>query len=523
VKRERAIFVGIPAAAALLCIWRYEDFGITWDENVQRQYGDMVLNYFSSGFQDTRCNEFLNLYFYGGIVELLSACCYETFGTAVYPTRHLVTGIIAAVTVPAVMLYGRRMGRSLWLPVFCGLALLGLPRFLGHACNNSKDIPLAAMFAVAMFAIAWLLSQDRMSWKAVALAAIPVGLTLAVRVGGVLVLAYACAGVVLRIAQRWPARPDLKGALGRMALFIGMAWLLMLAFWPWAQQNPILHPVKAFQEATAFSHAKQVLFAGEILSSKALPRSYLAHYLAITIPVPLLVLGIVGVLIMVRRQLRTPRSPAALHMALAQLWFFFPIAYFAVTRPNVYDGMRHFLFILPAFAICAGYGAEAVRRGLWRIFANSATARHCAAMGLLLMLLWPWGQIIALHPYQSSYFNGAVGGTAGAMGRYDVDYWASSYKEAAEWLNARQQKQSWPLEVLVGGNRNALVCCAEYLDPGIIVTPLNQTGAPGEINALYQVYVGMARFGMLGNYPQSPIVHTIGREGAIFAVIRERE
>lgn len=522
-KRERAILVGIPAAAALLCIWRYADFGITWDESVQRQYGDMVLDYFASGFQDTRCNEFLNLHFYGGIVELLSACCYEAFGSAVYPTRHLVTGLIAVATVPAVMLYSRRLGRSLWLPLFCALALLGLPRLVGHACNNSKDMPLAAMFALAMFAIGWLLTRERMTWQQVALAAIPVGLVLAVRVGGILVLAYACAGLVLRTAQRWPTRPDLKGALGRIALFLGIAWLLMLAFWPWAQQNPILHPLNAFQEATAFSHTKQVLFAGELWSSKELPRSYLAHYLAITIPEPLLVLGIVGLLMMLRRQLRSPRSPAALHMGLAQLWFFFPIAYFAINRPNVYDGMRHFLFILPAFAIFAGYGAETVRRGLQRACANSATAQHCATAGLLLMLLWPWGQIIALHPYQSSYFNGFVGGVRGAMGRYDIDYWASSYKEAAEWLNARQKKQSWPLEVLVGGNRNAMVCCAEYLDPMIKVTPLNQSGAPGEINSLYQFYVGMARFGMIGNYPDSPIVHSIGREGAIFAVIRERE
>ncbi|MFT5129561.1 MAG: 4-amino-4-deoxy-L-arabinose transferase-like glycosyltransferase, partial [Rhodothermales bacterium] len=270
-KRERAIFVGIPAAAALLCLCCYGDFGITWDENVQRQYGDMVLNYFASGFQDTRCNSFLNLYFYGGIVELIAACCYETLGSDVFATRHLVTGLIAVTTVPAVMLYGRRLGRSLWLPVFCAFALLGLPRFVGHACNNSKDIPLAAMFAIAMFAIARLLSQERMSWKAVTLTAIPVGLALAVRVGGVLVLAYACAGVALRIAQRWPQKPDLKAAAGRVALFIGIAWLLMLAFWPWAQQNPVLHPQKAFREATAFSHAKQVLFAGEQLSSKELP------------------------------------------------------------------------------------------------------------------------------------------------------------------------------------------------------------------------------------------------------------
>ena len=34
------------------------------------------------------------------------------------------------------------------------------------------------------------------------------------------------------------------------------------------------------------------------------------------------------------------------------------LALFAVFRPNVYDGVRHFLFILPALAVLAAFGAS---------------------------------------------------------------------------------------------------------------------------------------------------------------------
>ena len=42
------------------------------------------------------------------------------------------------------------------------------------------------------------------------------------------------------------------------------------------------------------------------------------------------------------------------------MWFFLPLLLFVVRRPTVYDGLRHFLFILPALALLAALGATAV-------------------------------------------------------------------------------------------------------------------------------------------------------------------
>lgn len=39
-----------------------------------------------------------------------------------------------------------------------------------------------------------------------------------------------------------------------------------------------------------------------------------------------------------------------------------------------------------------------------------------------------------LHPYQYIYFNEIVGGLKGASGKFEMDYWGATYKEATQWF-----------------------------------------------------------------------------------------
>ena len=60
-----------------------------------------------------------------------------------------------------------------------------------------------------------------------------------------------------------------------------------------------------------------------------------------------------------------------------------------------------------------------------------------------IVLIWLIYPIIAYHPYQLSYFNELVGGIRGALGKYDMDYWAVSQKQAVEWVNANAPKDAY--------------------------------------------------------------------------------
>ena len=43
---------------------------------------------------------------------------------------------------------------------------------------------------------------------------------------------------------------------------------------------------------------------------------------------------------------------------------------------------------------------------------------------------------LRLHPYEYIYYNRLVGGVQGAFRRFELDYWGTSYREAAAYLDA---------------------------------------------------------------------------------------
>ena len=93
-----------------------------------------------------------------------------------------------------------------------------------------------------------------------------------------------------------------------------------------------------------------------------------------------------------------------------------PLSAALVTRPVLYDGQRHFLFILPPLAAGAGCALHAFLRPPVRVrAAGAAVWLGCAP--------WVAVQIVRLHPYEYVYFNASIGGLRGAVGRYETDYW----------------------------------------------------------------------------------------------------
>src|SRR3954468_19175850 len=58
--------LGLLLSAGVLIVLTFSNYGIIWDEEVQRQYGMLLLNYYASGLTDLSAFSFDNLYLYGG-------------------------------------------------------------------------------------------------------------------------------------------------------------------------------------------------------------------------------------------------------------------------------------------------------------------------------------------------------------------------------------------------------------------------------------------------------------------------
>ena len=139
--------------------------------------------------------------------------------------------------------------------------------------------------------------------------------------------------------------------LAKCVLIFSAAWAIMVLPWPWAHEAPLMHPIEAMRVAASFTSSYTVLFEGAGLSSDALPRRYLVQFLLITTPPAVLLLALLGVVSGFQRWRSKPL--ASYPFALTLLWFLVPIGVFTILRPNVYDGIRHFLFVLPPICCVA--------------------------------------------------------------------------------------------------------------------------------------------------------------------------
>ena len=294
-----------------------------------------------------------------------------------------------------------------------------------------------------------------------------------------------------------------------------MAWLVMVLPWPWAHENPLHNPLQAIRMASKFHLVVPVLFEGQVVSSDQLPRYYLLKYLLMTTPPTVMLLAVTGLIGGSVQAARRPNRPRSLVLAILAAWLLMPLALFAILRPNAYDGMRHFLFIVPAIAIWAAIGAA----WLWQLLPGAMT-RTALLVCLAGALVIQAATIVRLHPYQMTYFNALAGGLGGAAGEYETDYWLTSYKEAIEWIKSQPQDAGRPARVLVAANENSRWCAAYFAGEGLSIEITLTGGQPGDLPDGIDYYVGTSRAAMDANFPEGQIVHQIGREGAVFTTIK---
>jgi hypothetical protein len=511
--------LGLTLLGLLVIFATYRDYGISWDEPVQSQFGEDLVRYYASGLEDRRVNEFRHMRFYGPLFELATALLYATNHEAKYEIRHLSIAIMGLLAILGVMRIACQVpGR--WAVVYSCLALAMMPRFYGHAFINSKDIPFACCFVWSMAGLI-ALSREPRSWRRVVFAGVALGLTLSVRPGG-LPLLLGLYGCLMAIGLWSRGELGVKD-WGRPALLSVAVWLIawtgMVLLWPWAHEAPIANPIAAIRAALSFPDIFPVLFDGRISMSDALPRSFHAKYLLITTPPVILLLSLIGLGASIRWQRRGRTMPETLLAASLQLWLIAPLAIIALGRPNVYDGIRHILFVLPAVALFAGWGAA------WLVDAMpKPEQRTLMAVVLGMALALPVFHLVRLHPYQMTYFNFFVGGLEGAYGRYETDYWLLSYKEAMEWINDRAREHpERGLEVLAAVDDYSYQCAAAFAAPGVSVEKITTAQNDLILPAGYDYSIATTRYGLDSVFPDSPIVHRIERAGAVFSVIRGRE
>lgn len=444
-------------AGLVLALLTFPDFGITHDEEVQAIYGEKLFSWYASGFADTSAFEYLDLFWYGGLFDLVAAALNKISPFGYYETRHLLGALVGLAGLAGAWRLARLAGGPR-AGLIAAVLLILTPCFVGHSFNNPKDGPFAVAMLWAVYALARLvIEMPRPRLATVAWFGVAMGAALSVRVGAFLVFGYFGLAALaffagrLRVAGWRQTRRQVGALAARMALALALSWAILAVFWPWAVQDP-LNPWLAVTHFSRYDIDIDSLFNGRLVPATNLPAFYLLGYLAVTLPEAVLVgLAALAVgLLMRRRHAEDSRVVAIVALAAA-----FPILFFVVFRPTAYDGLRHFLFVVPPLVVLAALGIE--RLWTWADGRSRRLGRVFAAV-LVGGVVVQATTIARLHPDEYIYYNALVGGVHGAENKWELDYWSNSMHEAVDRLAEAMllehggQAPAVPAKVLICGN-----------------------------------------------------------------------
>ena len=424
----------------LLVVCTFHDYGVTWDEDVHNWYGVFVMDYYLSAFVDTRALHWQDLINYGAAFDMTAALINRISPFGTYETRHLLNGLTGILGLVGVW----KAGRFLAGPragLFAAVLLATIPNWYGQMYNNPKDIPFAVGNIWALYYLCRIVAVlPRPPASLVLKLSIAVGMSLGVRVGGLLLIAYAGLGGVAFCLWRGFETKSVKVAVtegwtGIWRAFLPMlvvAYPVMLLFWPWAQQDPIDHPLSAL---ATFSHETfpfNTLFAGQYFPATDLPWEYLPTHIVLALPELTMLLALValpGAILLQLRRAGGPDRTRTLQILLIATAILFPVCYAVAIKAVLFDGMRHFIFVLPPIALSAALVGDQLYERLRQFRYRQLLVAALALYGVGHITI-----MVLLHPDEYVYYNGFVGGVKGAETLFKTDYWANSYAEAVKGL-----------------------------------------------------------------------------------------
>lgn len=360
-----------------------------------------------------------------------------------------------------------------------GLLVLFLGKALHSGYQKGKWLELLPRFNFRLFLM-------------VVFAGVTLGIAISIRViaplAGILVAFYA-------ILQKK------RFAMPVLLYYFSLAGVITLLAWPFLWDSPAFHFLETFKVMRDFPFNAEVRFMGDNISPSNLPWYYIPFLVMIQLTEPIILFALSGVVVFlagIRREFESGKL-------VLFLWFIGPIALQILFHSNVYDNFRQFLFILPPLFVFAGIGFEWVSSLVNKMFFRTTLA-------IVALLPGIYG-IALLHPVQYIYYNMFIGGAAGAENNFELDYWLTSYREAASYINEHASPNANVLGwgSTFNGAREDLDVYAYMADEEVKQSSLE----------FEYVVITTRFFSNVASFPDAPVVYEVRKDGALLAVVKK--
>ena len=458
---SRSIQAVLILAAAVTGIIFSPFVGSTyWDEIAQYQIGQFNLNQyallidgiFGTSLADSAYSNFDNFVDrdYGSVFEVIIAVLGKIASKALpgFDLSHLI--ILKHIAVYLIFLLGtcsvyaiakRRIGNAYGGLLAAALFFLS-PRIFGNAFYNSKDIVFLSFFVISVNYI--LAAAESFRLRSVCLAALFTALAASARIIGVFSLFL---GIFVFFVSWHRQGLSFRKTSAGIAGFVLLTLMLVYSFYPFLWPSPVSRMSDIISAMSKFTRHPDIgLFNGRTVqaSKKAL---YLFRWMASTLPFIFMIAALFGSLpalaIMLKRtfSLSLWKNNNELCDYVTAGLGICPVIVSLVKHPWLYDGWRHFYFLVPFLSVSAAVGIFNAAS----LFAGTKSRKLAAVWLASVAIAESLAGILVFFPYPNCYFNASAG--SGLIRNYELDYSGTSGYEALVRIISYHGNISKPINV----------------------------------------------------------------------------
>ena len=476
-----------------------DDYGISWDEAIQRRHGRISVDYVDTRLgtgpgdgtprepdYELATYQWAN---YGMLFQITATVLEEGLGIApddhyrYYRLRHLLTLGLFGLALLCFYRTLRLRWPAGWLPlVGCTLLVLS-PRILANAFFNPKDHVLLCLYLIATYALLRFLRYR--GWGSLVGLAVASALALNTRLPALVIPA---AAVAILLWEQLFNHPGNRRRLAQIAVYLPLTALCMIPIWPYLWEDTWARFVGAFTQMAAFPWGGFGRLFGDEFTNGDVPAYYVPAWIAVTTPVVYLVFLLAGLWAAARGSIASVVADRHLGVGFAGLADFTqlglglgPVLMVIILDSTLYNGWRHLHFVYPALVYLMVLGYD------WLRHAPAGRPRRWVTALLAGGLTIGAVETVRYHPHQYAYFNLLVHGHPTAE-RFDTDYWGTSLRNLLIALADRHPTataeqplrircQSWPcqdnLRALPPAYRGRLVAEPDWSRADYVVTHFN--------------------------------------------------
>lgn len=442
--KYRLIFYAILSVFLIISLATLSDYGMTWDEAAQHHVGQVTIDFLKGKTTDFNFQRD-DLKYYGPFFEMInyyfSSSLLESFNISYVSAFHILIILTAGLGLLFLFwLTSALLGEQIAL-LSCTFLML-LPRYAAHAQYNSKDIPLATFFIIVLFFLYSGFSKRKI--RHVILAGVFLGLGIATRMDLILVLPvfFIAYSLHLIFEKKILANPKIIASLKPdfISLAIVSFFGLLAAFiaWPVLWKSPKIL-IESFFFFLHHTWQGQIFYFNQFYTAASLPWHYAPFFILTTLPLVILIL-FSGGLYKIGRELKQKKNIFIYSLLLS--WILIRIIIALLPGAIRYDGMRHFLMIMPAITIIAAIGLSWLLALIKEKFSSQYKKISIVIISIIFLSLTT--EFIRIYPFGDSYFNEItrLAIPSHIENHLEIEYWGATYRQGVDWLNKNASSNS---------------------------------------------------------------------------------